>query len=165
MEETEVIGPSVLELYASTTHNDILWFVSLNVVQQDGKERMLIKGWLRGSQNAIDSQKSKPWAPKHPHDHRELLNPNEIYKFIIPILPTGYVFKMGTRLRLRISCCDEPAKNSMEGTTVGHIRRPYAARVTVYHNEDYPSRLLLPITEGNLIGTYGVSGGHPYLNE
>lgn len=36
--------------------------------------------------------------------------------------------------------------------------RQECSRITVYHNAEYPSHLLLPITRGNVIGTY-ISGG------
>lgn len=165
VEETEIIGPSVLELYAATTHNDILWFVSILAIDNNGKERLLVKGWLRGShKDTLSEELSKPWLPWYTHDRRTELVPGEINKFVIPVLPTGYLFKMGTRLRLRIGCCDETPGNSMEGTTVGHLRRPFAARVTVFHNENYPSCLYVPVTGGNRIGTF-IGGGQPYLNE
>jgi hypothetical protein len=52
--------------------------------------------------------------------------------------------------------------NSLESIAAGHIRRQSGSRVTVYHNEEYPSHLLLPVTAGNVIGTY-ISGGKPYF--
>ena len=33
------------------------------------------------------------------------------------------------------------------------------SRVTVHHNDEYPSHLLLPVTRGNIIGTYVGTGG------
>jgi len=41
---------------------------------------------------------------------------------------------------------------------MGHLWRQSASRVTVYHNSEFPSHLLLPVTRGNRIGTY-MSGG------
>jgi uncharacterized protein len=40
----------------------------------------------------------------------------------------------------------------------GALSRTSVARVTVFHNEDYPSYLLLPITRGNILNTF-FSGG------
>jgi uncharacterized protein len=40
----------------------------------------------------------------------------------------------------------------------GHIARVAASRISVHHNADHPSRLLLPVTRGNIIGTF-ISGG------
>jgi len=79
----------VLNLFASTTDNDVLWFVSLLEVDPEGRERLLTRGWLRGSQRAVDPTKSKPWEPFHSHTRREPLIPNEISEFSIKINSIG----------------------------------------------------------------------------
>lgn len=162
VEETEVIGPSVLTLYASTTDDEVLWFISLRVVEPDGRERVLTCGWLRGTQRKVDEAGSTPWQPRHPHDAIEPLTPNQIYEFQIPLVATANLFGGGSRVKLRISCTDDEPAHSLEAIAAGHVRRQTPARVTVYHNDEYPSRLDLPITRGNLIGTY-ISGGAPYM--
>jgi hypothetical protein len=43
----------------------------------------------------------------------------------------------------------------------GSLRRSRASRITVFHNEDYPSYLLLPITKGNLLNTFFSGGKFP----
>lgn len=155
VEDTEVIGPVTLNLYASTTSDEILWFVSLMDIDPEGKERLLSRGWLRGSQKAIDPDRSKPWEPFHSHTKREPLTPGEIYEFNINIVPTANLFRVGHRIGLRIRCVDdERPKNFLEAIAQGHLWSGAPSWVTVYHNEDYPSSLLLPITKGNFIGTY-----------
>jgi predicted acyl esterase len=160
VENTEVVGPIVLNLFASTTDNDVLWFVSLLDVDPEGRERLLTRGWLRGSQRAIDSTKSKPWEPFHPHTGREHLTPNEISEFNIKINCIGNLFKVGHRIGIRIRCVDDEApKTSLDATAQGHLWRQTPAWITVYHDADHPSCLLLPITKGNIIGTF-ISGGN-----
>jgi hypothetical protein len=44
VENTEVIGPILFNLYASTTDHDIFWFVSLREVDSQGNERVLTRG-------------------------------------------------------------------------------------------------------------------------
>lgn len=159
VEDTEIVGPITLNLYASTTDNEILWFISLLDVAPNGEERLLTRGWLRGSQRKLDPNKSKPWEVFHSHTDRELLIPGEIYEFNINIVPTGNLFRVGHRIGLVIRCVDdEKPKNFLESIGQGHIWRRNPSWVTVYHNSEYPSHLLLPITEGNIIGTY-ISGG------
>jgi len=85
-----------------------------------------------------------------------------VHEFSIGLVPTGQVLKAGTQLKLRITCIDDEPTSSLEAIAGGHIRRQAPSRVTVFHNEDYPSHVLLPITGGNLMGTY-ISGGKPYL--
>lgn len=159
VENTEVIGPIVLNLYASTTDTEVLWFISLFDVAPNGEERLLTRGWLRSSQRAVDSQRSKPWKPFHLHTKEEPLTPGKIYEFNIEIMPTGNLFKVGHRVGLKITLVDdEPPKNFMEVVGTGHLWRQTPSMVVIYHDANHPSHLLLPITRGNIIGTY-MSGG------
>jgi hypothetical protein len=159
VENTEIVGPIALNLYASTTDSEVLWYASLLDIDPEGNETLLTRGWLRGSQRQIDSEKSKPWQPFHTHTIREPLQPDEIYDFNIEIRPLGILFKEGHRIGVRIKGVDdEPPTNSLHAFATGHLWRQSSSRVTVYHNADYPSHLLLPVTSGNVIGTY-MSGG------
>ena len=167
VENTEVIGPSVLNLYASTTSTDVFWIVNLREVDSEGKERVLpTRGWLRGSHREIDPKLSKPWAPFHAHKKPEPLVPNKIYEFNVPIVPTGILFKAGSKIGLRIGCADEQPEEFDVTFVIGgdHIRRQHPARVTIYRNADYPSNLLLPITRGNIMGTFISGGKMPVLH-
>jgi predicted acyl esterase len=159
VEVTELCGPVVLNLYGSTTDTEVLWFITLFHENALGHERLLTRGWLRGSQRRLDAVRSKPWQPYHTHDKREPLKPDEIYEFNIEVNPIGLLLKPGERLGLRIkSADDESAGSTIEHTAMGHVRRGIASRVCVHHNAEYPSELLLPITQGNRIGTF-ISGG------
>jgi len=160
VEKTEVIGPITLTLYASTTADEVLWFVSLLDVNPAGEERLLTRGWLRGSQREMDSKRSKPWEPFHLHTKREPLKPGEIYEFNLKILPTANLFKPGHRIGLRVRCADdEKPKTSLEAIGQGHLWSQTPSWITVFHDSDHPSCLLLPITRGNIIGTF-ISGGN-----
>lgn len=163
VEETEVVGPFALKLFASTTSDEILFFVSLREVAVDGTERILTRGWLRGSHRELDEAASTPWQPYHKHERRVPLVPGEINRFDIPIVPTANLFRPGSRLRLKIAGADDPGTNSLESIAAGHIRRRVPSRVTVFHNDEFPSELLVPVTSGNLLGTY-ISGGAPYVS-
>ena len=161
VEETEICGPIVLNLFASTDDSEVLWFASLYHIDEDGNEELLTRGWLRGSQRKLDEQASRPWLPVHSHRDRKSLTPGEIYEFNIEIRPYAILMKPGERLQLKIKCADdESPKTFIEMIGQGQISRPVASRITVYHNADYPSHLLLPITAGNHLGTF-VSGGAP----
>jgi uncharacterized protein len=163
VENTEVVGPISLNLYASTTADEVLWFVSLWDQAPDGAERLLTRGWLRGSQRAVDPDHSLPWKPFHSHTQRKALTPGEVYEFNVEIVPTGNLFRAGHRICLKISCVDdEPPRHMLDLVAKGHLWRQAPSTVTVYHDASHPSHLLLPITRGNVIGTY-MSGGHPTL--
>lgn len=159
VENTEVLGPMVLNLYASTTDTEILWFVTFLDVDPEGIETLLTRGWLRGSQRRTDPARSRPWQPYHLHTKREPLTPAEIYEFNIEVMPYGILFKAGHRIGVRIKCSDdEKPSNFLEAVATGHLWRQAASTITVYHNADNPSHLLLPITKGNVLETF-ISGG------
>lgn len=163
VEDTEVIGPIVLNLYASTTDDEVLWLASLREVDKEGKEKVLTRGWLRGTHREVDPNRSKPWEPYHPHNKSEPLTPGTIYEFNIALIPTCNLFKAGTRIKLRISSSDDAPKHAFEQIAAGNLKRQSSSRVTVWQDADHPSHLLLPITSGNVIGTF-LSGGKPYVD-
>ena len=159
VELTEICGPITLDLYASTTDEEVLWYVSLQHIDQAGNQRLLTRGWLRGSQRKLDESRSTPWQPVHAHESREPLVPGQTYLFNIEIRPYGIQLKPGEALKLTIACADDEAPpNVLHAIAGGGVSRRTASRVTVYHNEQQPSRLWLPITRGNRIGFF-LSGG------
>lgn len=159
IEKTEVVGPMAVHLYASSTDQEVLWFVSLWDVDPGGKETLLTRGWLRGSQRRLDETETKPWQPVHSHLRREPLSPNEVYEFDIELRPYGIQFQEGHQIRLKIKGVDDEKPNSfLQAIGSGHLWRQRPSRVTVFHNPDMPSHLLLPITKGNLLETF-ISGG------
>jgi putative CocE/NonD family hydrolase len=158
VENTEVLGPSVLTLYLSTTDTDALLFATLLLVDRDGKEHELTRGWLRAAQRRLRDD-STPWEPVQAHEQREPLERGKIYEVKFMIVPTGRLFQAGERIAIRIKGADdEPPVNSLQALARNHLRRPRPARITIYHDESRPSHLDLPITRGNLIGTF-FSGG------
>jgi hypothetical protein len=159
VENTEVVGPIALNLYASSRGTDINFFVSLWDVSPNGDTNFLTRGWLKGSYREIDIELSKPWQPFHPYINPKPLIPGQIYEFSIEVMPTGNLFRAGHRIGLKISCADmEEHKTTMDTLHVGHVVSQTQNKITIYHDADHPSHLLLPITRGNIIGSF-LSGG------
>jgi uncharacterized protein len=160
VENTEICGSLVLNLYASTTDTEVLWFVTLFQEDAAGERKTLTRGWLRGSQRRTDPGKSRPWQLYHPHDRREPLKPGEVAEFNVNIVPTGVLLKAGMRLGVQIKAADRDAvpTDFIDNHAYGHLWRNNAATITVLHSDQYPSHLLVPITKGNIIGTF-MSGG------
>lgn len=159
VEPTELLGPSVLTLYISSTEPEAFIHAALLVIDSAGNERELTRGWLRASQRKVDEEASTPWEPVLAHTDREPLIPGEIYEVKIPIVPTARLIGAGERIALRIKGADdEPAEGALGGLARDHLNVARPVRVTVYRNDEYPSRLDLPITRGNIIGTF-FSGG------
>ncbi len=157
VENTEVVGPIVLNLFASCRNDEMILTANFYDVDPQGKETSLNTGWLRGSHRELDEKKSKAWLPVHTHDNPQPLVPGQVYEFNMDIWPVANLFKAGHRMMLKISSSDETPENLYQ---VGHEHLTSQApnTVTIYHNAQYPSHLLVPITRGNIIGTY-VSGG------
>lgn len=164
VETTEICGPIALRLYASTSDTELLIFASLIEIAPDGAERLLTRGWLRGSQRRTDPAKSKLWQPWHSHESRETLAPGEVSEFDVEIRPYGILLKPAYRLALRIKCADdEVPQHDLQWIAQGHLHRPIVSTVTIHHSLEYPSHLTLPVTRGNRIGTY-FSGGQVLLS-
>ena len=107
----------MLTLYLSTTDSDALLFVTLLLIDRDGREHELTRGWLRASQRRL-REDSKPWEPIQAHEDREPLKPGNIYELRIPIVPTARLFRAGERIAVRIKGADdEPPLNSLQALT------------------------------------------------
>jgi len=161
VEETEVCGPIRLNLYVSSTQTEELFFVTLYDIDPDGNPDEITRGWLRASQRKVDETTSKPWEAYHPHDERQPLQPGEIYELAINLVANARTFRTGHRIGLRIRSADidEAPINTLQALALGHLEKQSVSRVTIYHNDDYPSHIVLPVTKGNIIGTYVGTGG------
>jgi predicted acyl esterase len=149
VEATELCGPIALKLFASTTDAELLIFASLIEIAPDGAERLLTRGWLRGSQRRTDPSTSRPWQPFHTHRARERLIPGEVEQFDVEIRPYGILLQPGYRLALRLKCADDDKpQHDLQWIAQGHLHRPVAATVTIHHSLEYPSSVLLPVTRG-----------------
>ncbi|MBI5440754.1 MAG: CocE/NonD family hydrolase [Deltaproteobacteria bacterium] len=165
-EDTLVIGPISLTLYASLDETDTNWIVILKdvgpdvsvrtgrqgerSVPSDLPERELTRGWLKASRRAIDPERSKPWRPWHylTPDKIQPLVPGEINEYNIEILSTANLFKAGHRICLDVTSLDL-AEGVAGETGVEYIPQHVCSSKTVvhkvYHNAEHPSHLLLPI--------------------
>jgi predicted acyl esterase len=158
VENTEVLGPAVLHVHLSCSEPEALVFVTLLSVDAQGKETELTRGWLRASQRRL-REKCEPWEPVPAHESREPLEPGKVYPLSIPIVPTARLFRAGERVALRIKGADdEPPQTSLQAIARNHLQLARPARITIHCDPDHPSRLDLPVTRGNLIGTF-FSGG------
>ncbi len=116
----------------------------------DNSEVELSRGWLKASHRAIDEGKSEPWRPYHPHTNPESVVPDEIHEYAIELSPISNVFKAGHRIKLVIGSMDH-AKALVPSPAIGSSHLPYhvcSSRTTlhrIYHDEEHPSHLLLPI--------------------
>lgn len=165
-QDTLVIGPSALYLFASIDQEDTNWIIILKdvgpdvsvmtaregetEVPSDLPERELTRGWLKASHRALDPKRSKPWRPWHPltREAWKPVVPGEVNEYAIEILSTANLFKKGHRICLDITSLDLPT-GVAGATNVEYISNHICSSKTtvhkIYHNEKYPSHVLLPI--------------------
>lgn len=159
VEETEVLGPMVLDLHLSTTDSEALVSASVFARLEDGSEEELSRGWLRASVGAIDRERSQPWRPEPSFRERRPLTPGDVYHLEIAVHPGARRLRPGERLGLRIKVSDEEVPpDAIRGAGYGHLQRSTAAVVRIHHSESHPSTLMVPVTRGNVLGTF-LSGG------
>ena len=153
--DLEIAGPIRLTLYASSTGTDTDFFVKLSEqLPQAAEDRAkdlnpasfwITKGWLRASHRALDPARSTDAEPYHPHTNPEPIAPGTPYRFEIGIEPMAHRFKAGSRIRLELVNGDS-AVTDMLWT---HYYLPTKIGTdTIYHSAEYPSALVLPVTEG-----------------
>lgn len=164
--DTVIAGPCSLKLFASIDQTDTNWIIVLKDVGPDPSqrtaregetllpddlpERELTRGWLKASHRELDAKRTKPYKPWHKFTRaaQKLVPPGEIVEYDIEILSTANMFKKGHRICVEITSMDMPTGTACF-TNVEYI--PYhicSSKTTlhkVYHNEKYPSHLLLPI--------------------
>ena len=158
VENTELIGPVVLNVWGSSSDAEMFVFATLLVMHTDGRVEELTRGWLRASQRALRSD-SELWDPVLSHTKREPLEPGKIYELRFGMVPTARLFTVGEKIGVRIKGADnEKADNRLHAVARGSLWRQSPWRVTLHHDEAHPSHVLLPITRGNVVGTF-LSGG------
>ena len=147
-ENTEVIGPVALYLFASIDTDDTNWIAALYDVDEHGMEELLGKGNLKASHRAMDKSKSKPWQPYHPHTSSEPVVPGEVYEYAIEIAPIANMFKAGHRIKLEIKSMVSPKDPEF---LIHFHPLLCSSRTTVhriYRSKEYESHLVLPIVPG-----------------
>lgn len=155
VERTEVIGPLTATIYASTNQPELLLFLSLWDIDPQGGHRLLTRGWLKGSMRAHDASLSRPWLWHHKFDDPAPVDMQKPNRFDINLVPTANVFQKGHRIALRVSSSDlEPPDTFFDQLGKGHVLHQKPSWVSIHHDEDHPSALFVPVTEGNRVGTY-----------
>ena len=152
-QDTEVTGPLMLNLWVSSSSEDMDIFVTLRNIDPRGEDvcevgqhgqpiPCVTKGWLRASHRKLDSQRSLPYRPYHAHDERWWLTSGEPVECQIEIWPTSMVFHKGHKLRLDIQ-----PRDGAGSAPYTHYHADYNAGATntIYAGGDKISYLLLPI--------------------
>ncbi|PYS68151.1 MAG: hypothetical protein DMF69_21015 [Acidobacteria bacterium] len=133
-QDLEVTGFITLELYASTSAIDTDFTALLADVDESGYARFLTDGIVRARYRSGSSR-------------AETIVPGQVYKFSIDLWATGNVFKRGHQLRLFVSSSNFPRfnRNLNSGESALGSSKINIAQQTIFHDEKYPSALVLPV--------------------
>ena len=79
---------------------------------------------------------------------RQLLAPGEVYELRLPNLITANRFAAGHRVRVQVSASFAPhfSRNLQTGESEHFASESRPARITIHHDAEHPSRILLPVT-------------------
>jgi uncharacterized protein len=129
--------------------NDTNWYLKLYDVESDGARRCVAEGWLKASHYEIDSTRSKPHRPYHPHSRAVPIPPGEVILYAADLRMTSNVFLAGHRIELQIAAQDQ--------VQALWYHQPHMARVThtIHSDASRPSYLLLPIVPRGYRGAGG----------
>lgn len=132
--DMDVIGQVKALIYAATSAKDTDFTAKLCDVYPDGRSINICDGLIRG--RFMNGQ-----------DEEILLEPGKVYPFGIDLWSTAWTFKKGHRIRVQISSSNFP-RFDRNTNTGGHLTASAEMKIaqqTVYHNEAYPSHIILPV--------------------
>ncbi len=137
--DLEITGHPIAHLYVRSDQPDGNFHVYLEEVEPNGNVILITEGLLRASQRKLTAgfpfyKDVVPQRTYHSDDVQPLVQ-GEVAELIFDLLPTSYLFKKGTRLRISIAGAD---RNHFE---VMHKSRP---TIEMMRNKVYASKVVLP---------------------
>ena len=135
--DTEVTGPVTAKIYFACDCRDLDMWVRLLDVSPDGTAFNLMSPGL-------DVQRA---SYRDLSRGRQLLLPGKTYEIALNHLITSNVFQKGHRIRVQISGSFFPnfSRNLQTGELEAMSAKMQKATVRVYHDEQHPSQIILPI--------------------
>ncbi|MDD4876667.1 MAG: CocE/NonD family hydrolase [Dehalococcoidales bacterium] len=133
-ENFEVTGPLVVHLFASTSARDTDFTVKLIDVYPDGSAFNVSEGCIRSRYRKSVLQP-------------ELINPGEVYEYLIDMAATSIVFRRSHHIRIDITSSNFPRidRNMNTGNPSGEDTEGVPALQTIYHQSEYSSYIDLPV--------------------
>jgi predicted acyl esterase len=137
----EMTGHGIADLWIESSEPDAALFLYLSEVEADGSIRYVTEGLLRALHRKESPAPERyrttwPFRSFHRSDAAPLV-PGQAERIRIPLLPTSWVFRTGSRIRLSIAGADAD-----HCAQVPHGRPP---RLTLLRGGDRASALELPM--------------------
>ena len=132
-QDTEITGPIMVKLYASSSAVDTDFAAKVSHVLSDGTARLLgmrlVRARYRNGQKA------------------ELLIPGEIVCYDIEAANTALLVRKGEAIRVDItsSLFPDADRNMNTGGRVGYESQGVVAHQKIYHDSKHPSCVILPV--------------------
>ncbi|MEX2626331.1 MAG: CocE/NonD family hydrolase, partial [Ilumatobacteraceae bacterium] len=143
-DDTVAIGSGSVDLWITSNLGDTDLEVTLSEIRPDGTEVYVQSGWLRASRRALDEDASSQLRPVHTHLEADAapLPDGDPAPVRVELFPFAHPFRAGSQLRLTV---DAPGGNRPVwafDTIAG------GEEVTIVHDADHPSRLVLAVVPG-----------------
>ena len=137
--EVEVTGHPVVHLWVTSTAMDGDFFVYLEDISEASFSKYITEGDLRASHRAISTA---PFEYLGLPYHRSYLEdiadfPDQPVELVFDLLPTSYIFDVGHRIRVTITCADK------DTALTPQLNPP--PTVHLYREADHASYIVLPI--------------------
>ncbi len=142
----KVWGPIGVTIWAAIDTLDMAFFVKLADIDPDGKRQVISEHVLKASYREVDESRSDPGLPFHPYQNPSRPEAGEIYEYQIELPPKFWTFKARHRVWLQISS-DDNVYHMMLHTIYTAELLPVPGTATIYHDEQHPSHVLLPVIE------------------
>lgn len=132
-EAVEVTGRIVMKLFISTDVVDTDFVAKLLDIHPDGSRYAMSSGVIRTRYR--NSMKA------------EFLEDGKVYELTIDMGTVSNAFLAGHRIGVELTSSSFPSvdRNLNTGAKIGAGTEYLTAHQTIYHNEQYPSRLILPV--------------------
>ncbi len=136
--ELEITGHPVLHVWLTCTQPDVDLVAYLERVE-GAASYYVTEGCLRASHRAVAEASFETMGlPFHPGTSLTVRAlPAEPQEMTLDLLPTSVVFHAGDRIRVTLAGADRDNLKTLAGTE--------ASRVVLYHGEEHPSRIVLPV--------------------
>ncbi|MHB8439139.1 MAG: CocE/NonD family hydrolase [Acidimicrobiales bacterium] len=130
----DIVGPSSLNLWLSSSATDTDIQVTISEVRPDGQEQYVQRGWLRISERKLRQDSTTTWPrPTYLKADVEPLVPGAPTYARIPIYPFEHIFRRGSSIRISIE-----APVGITGD-FGFLFNPTPATNTIWHDPGHVS--------------------------
>lgn len=132
--DLEVTGPVELVVYAASSAPDTDFTATLVDVHPAGAAIHICEGIVRA-------------RFRESYERPTLIEPGQVYEYSISLWETSNLFREGHRIRLEVSSSNFPRfdRNLNTGEDSGFDDRPESAQQTIWHEQQRPSHLVLPV--------------------